>query len=85
MKRSRRTQLLIKISAAISISHSRDNVGDLQAERRPRDARDVAHRSAVDGVFLNPVEAAANEHELTAINQLQLHVSLVAAHFAIEN
>src|SRR5277367_3179267 len=41
--------------------------------------------SAVEGIFLNPVEAALDQHELIAVYQLQLHMNLVAIHVAIEN
>ena len=41
-------------------------------------------RSAVEGVFLDPVEASVDEQERFAVNELKLHVDLVAVHVSIE-
>jgi hypothetical protein len=41
-------------------------------------------RSAVEGVFLDPVEASVDQQEGFAVNQLKLHVDLVAVHVSIE-
>jgi len=41
--------------------------------------------SAVEGIFLNPVEAAADEQEFFAIPELKLHVDFVTVYGAIEH
>ncbi len=42
-------------------------------------------RSSVEGEFLDPVEAAADERELLARKQMRLHPELLAVEFAVEH
>ena len=39
----------------------------------------------VEGCLLDPVEASTDEQELVAVQELELHVDLVAVHFAIKD
>jgi hypothetical protein len=41
-------------------------------------------RLAVERVFLDPVETAVDEQKLAEVNELELHVKLVAVHLAIQ-
>lgn len=52
--------------------------------QRPFNRRRAPGGSAVEGVFLNPVEAAAHQQELAVVKPLQLHVNAVAVHIAIK-
>jgi hypothetical protein len=45
----------------------------------------LGKKLAIEWIFLNPVEAAADEEELFVIDELELHVNLVALQQAVES